>query len=193
MILPLSLASVVILVAAAYVYRRIHRVARDKARFKLAAVRDELLYLVASEKLPIESAVFEHYHRRLDTMLKLDRPVGLEDVVRVLFKTNAKDFDRAINDTRKQIDRLLSNPEAQSDEVRGVLAAYYDSLRFSLVANSSIVKFVMLPVHIIGDRAKRIPNSFLPQRAVNAAKIYNFVDEERKQIAPRRHNEEVAA
>lgn len=184
MIGALVVAASAVLAAAALVYRKIHAVARDKARFKLAAVRDELVYLAASGQLSVDGPVFKHYFSQVDRMLRLDHPVGLDEVVRALFKTSPTDLDRAIKETRKRIDRVLASQEAQSDEVRGVLAAYYDSLRFSLVANSSIVKFAMLPVHIVGDRAKALQRAYLPQRAADAAKVYDFVDEERKQIAP---------
>lgn len=137
---------IIITIGAVFFYHKAIDAIRLKAQYKLYAVRDELIYLVASGSLREEDAVFNFYYKRINALLAQTPNVGLDDLLQYIFnyKNNNNDFEKQILKAKKDADEILDNPSMKKEEVRIAIAQYYLALNDLILAHSSITRMVYL-------------------------------------------------
>jgi hypothetical protein len=130
-------------IALVYYYYRYILAQRENASFELYKVRDELVYLVASDKMKETDAVFSYYYKRVNAILSMTPKVGIDDVLTALYN-NPKSFEKALKQSKKETEKILKTNLAQDNEVKKVIEAYYVGIKHLVLSHSSILKVIFI-------------------------------------------------
>jgi hypothetical protein len=130
-------------IALVYYYYRYILAQRENASFELYKVRDELVYLVASDKMKETDAIFSYYYKRVNAILSMTPKVGIDDVLTALYN-NPKSFEKALKQSKKETENILKTNLAQDNEVKKVIEAYYVGIKHLVLSHSSILKVIFI-------------------------------------------------
>lgn len=157
---------------------------RKEASYKLYAVRDDLICLVAEDKLSENSRIFEYYYKRINLLLESAPNVGLDDAMNgFLFLQNSKSFDHSLKEAKRRADEMLSLVENESDEVSEVIASYYSASKFMMLAHSSIVR--MIYIAFVKLPFKQLVKQIVPSSTYRIIKAVIFAENEANQFRDR--------
>jgi hypothetical protein len=142
LILFISLA----LVLTIFFWRLKISASRKKTVFQLYAVRDNLISLVAEEKLNEESPVFKYYYRRVSRLLTLVPNVGIDCFLKeFLHLQHDRSFNISLSNAHKSADKMMILVEEMNDEeISKVIADFYSSAKTLMLVHSSILKILYL-------------------------------------------------
>lgn len=165
-------------IAVVYYYYRYILAQRENASFELYKVRDELVYLVASEKMKETDAVFSYYYKRVNAILSMTPKVGIDDVLTALFN-NPKNFEKALKQSKKEVEKILKTDLAQDDEVKKVIEIYYIGIKHLVLSHSSILKIIFIITRQFNPM-KRLFEKFVPNNNVirEAYDVAEFAERE---------------
>lgn len=131
-------------ILTAYVFYM--RTLRIQAKFSLYKVRDDFVYLVASEQIGEDCKVFQHYYSRINSLLAAAPSVGLDDILQLVFHTfkTKEEFDNMIRAANRQMEIIKRDPVFQNAAVREAVAEYYKAVRLLVLSHSSNVRIAYL-------------------------------------------------
>jgi hypothetical protein len=150
---------------------------RKKACFKMYAVRDSLILLVAENKLNEDSKVFQYYYKRVNSLLAHAPNIGMDDVAQSLIKTSNGDFEKALKKSENELKEILKLREVESPEVREVISQYYSVSRFMIFAHSNLLRLVYI-TFIRGGLLTHYLTKWLPIKFMNQIKVLQYTDQE---------------
>jgi|APTNR8051073442_1049403.scaffolds.fasta_scaffold05944_6 hypothetical protein len=155
------------------------KVLRKAACFRLYKVRDDLVCLVAEEKLSENSRVFQYYYKRTNSLLNHAPNIGLDDVLESIFLIKKSgNLEKAVQRAKKEAEDILILKELEDTEVRAIVADYYKASREMILAHSSMFRFLYLGI-IKGVISPRLEN-LLPTTTQYALKVAKFANDEAK-------------
>jgi hypothetical protein len=111
-------------------YRR-HQLKAE--RYRLFAVRDQIVRLVVDEKISEEDGVFEFLYRRVNEILPAAKPLTLRGFVRVIKST---DFSR----TAKAHSMFMKDLETKDPDVQRAAYALIDTTKRILIERAVLLK-----------------------------------------------------
>ena len=179
------IALTIFFLAAGLLLRNAVSAAQLKAQFKLFAVRDALVYLVAAGDIAEENPVFDHYYARLNGLLRQTPNVGIDDLLQAIlnYKGDSKQFDKALETAEIQIERLKRDKAMSVPSVAETIAQYYEGIQFLILTHSNWAKIMVYLFRIPGMHAEEMFKKILPKEALEASKTFRFAQQERQHIA----------
>lgn len=167
---------------AATLYIAKKAVIRKAACFKLYKVRDDLVCLVAENKLAEDSRIFQYYYKRSNAWLKSAPNIGLDDALEAILLTKKKaTLENALQQARKEATEIANLKEMKDPEVNAVVVDYYNASREMILAHSSLSRLVYLAL-VRGIITPKF-ESYLPNPTKNALHVAKFASEEAKLMA----------
>ena len=133
----------IFIVAAVFFYGRFIAAQRERASFQMYKVRDEFIYLVASGVMTETDPVFTYYYKRINSVLSMAPNVGVDDLLNALFNS-PKNFDKALEKSRKEAKWILASDSAKTDEVKQTIETYYLGIKHMMLSHSGILRIVFL-------------------------------------------------
>lgn len=137
------LHTAIFLLAVVYFYHKFVLAQRENASFQMYKVRDEFIYLVASDIMTETDPVFSYYYKRINSILSMAPSIGIDDVLHAMFN-NAPDLDRAIEKARKEADKIMSSPSAKNESVRCAIESYYMCIKYMVLSHSSMLRILFI-------------------------------------------------
>lgn|SRR5574337_245323 len=106
--------------------------------YPLYAIRDKLIYLVASEKLHEEDFLFQEFYKAINIIIPNSKNLTLQVLVRSIEEARQKGHDPAVTEKVNQIQKAL---EGVDDDVRNVIIQFYSAVLMLFIRNSLIFRF----------------------------------------------------
>lgn len=157
---------------------------RKSASYKLYAVRDDLICLVAENKLAENNRIFQYYYNRINLLLESAPNVGLDDAMDgFLYLQNSKSFEQSLEEAQRRADEMLKLVENESEEVSAVISNYYSASKGMMLAHSSLVR--ILYIASVKYALPKLLKKLVPKDTCEALKTVYFADNEANQF--RRH------
>ena len=175
------------LLFAIFIYYLKNKVIRKSASYKLYTFRDELICLVAENKLSENSRIFEYYYKRVNLLLEQAPNVGLDDAMHsFLYLQNSSSFEQSLAEAERRANEMLGLVENETEEVSELIANYYMASKYMILAHSSLVRMIYI------FSVRYTLNNFL-KKVVNKAtcetlKAISFADKEERQFRHLVHN-----
>lgn len=181
----LLISGIIFFSATLYLYHKFVDALRIKACFDLYAVRDELIYLVVTEKLTESNEVFQYYYGRVNKILECAPNVGIDDILYVLFRVkDGRDFDEIVKQAKEKVKKMQSDPVFNDPAVRAVVKAYYQGVHRMILAHSSFIRALyFVIIHVTNANKIRLNLlSIIPFSSYkNAVKTAIYADHEARQ------------
>lgn len=170
----LLIHAVIFLAFAVFFYSRLIRAQRLRSIYGLYKVRDDLVYLVASDVVAETDPVFTFYYKRVNAILSMAPNVGIDDILHNML-TSGNDIERALAKAKKDVDRVLAHETAQKKEVSEIIERYYKGVKVMMLSHSSIFRaFYLFAKHVNPLRIEYV----LPKSFVGAYKVTKFAERE---------------
>lgn len=168
--------SIVVGVAFAILFRALKAKASQKAAsYKLYAVRDELICLVAEGKLKEDGRIFRYYYERVNNILSLAPDVGLDNVMEAVFYIKTcrdRDLERQLENANKEVEKILELVKGEDESISKVIADFYAAMRSMILAHSSFSRLI----YIVLKYSPKLVSSRLPSTARLRMKAVSFAD-----------------
>ena len=142
------------------------------ASYKLYSVRDELICLVAEDKLQEEGKIFQYYYKNINLLLKQAPDVGTDNAMAALKEANRRAAE------------MLRLVEKESKEVSDVIADYYADSRDMMLAHSSLLR--MFYLFVVKYQIPKLFNNLIPsgtQEKIKTVRFANYEEERFRQVA----------
>jgi len=111
------------------------------ALYKLYAVRDELICLVAEDKISEDSPIFQYYYKKINLLLKSAPNVGLDDAMAAFLDLQSnKGFDQSLKEAVRCANEMLTLVESEPEEVGLIVAIFYSASKYIMLAHSSFLR-----------------------------------------------------
>jgi len=118
----------------------------ESSRFRMFAVRDELVLLVAKGLLKKDSVIFTHYYRMSNDVLRMTDNMHFEGLFQALFTSKQSEAHR---EKRNQTIKIVHDQLKHEDEcVRHAVLEYYEALIEMTLVNSNLFSMI----HIISRK-----------------------------------------
>ena len=154
---------------------------RKAASYKLYAVRDELICLVAEGKLEEKGRIFQYYYKRINRLLELAPDVGLDNAIEAfLFLQNSKGFDQSLNEANRRADEMLELVQTEGKEVGDVIADYYAASKNMMLAHSSFLRLIYLLV--VKYHLPKLIKNIMPTATREVIRTVKFASEEEERF-----------
>lgn len=152
------------------------RTLRLQAKYRLYKVRDDFVYLVASDQLEEDSRVFQHYYTRINSLLKAAPDVGIDDILqRVFHKFTPEQFEEMMVRARKQSEALFKDAAFKKTDVKEAVSEYYQAVRLMILAHSSYVRLA----YVVTQCIFRVPAPDVPIQPVkHGLEAVNYAEQE---------------
>jgi len=161
---------------------------RKSASYKLYAVRDELICLVAEGKLEEKGRIFEYYYKRINMLLELAPNVGLDDSIEAfLYLKNSKNFEQSLKEANRRAEEMLGLVANESKEVSNVIAEFYAASKNMMLAHSSILRMAYLL--IIKWHAPELIKNIIPNDTREVIRTVRFADREEARFRDAFHHQ----
>lgn len=137
------------------VFYNLHlKVKRRAASFRLYAVRDALILLVAKGKLSEESKVYQYYYERINKTLSYAPNVGLDDALQSFINVKkANNHELLLENIERNFKEMRHLVDAEGVEIRNVVSDYYTAQKGMILAHSDWVKLCyLLMVNVFASR-----------------------------------------
>jgi len=162
----------------AFLFRKLRNNAIQKAAcYQLYSVRDELICLVAEDKLEENGRLFQYYYKRINRLLELAPDVGLDNAMEAfLFLQNSKGFEHSLEEANRRAGEMLNLAQNENEEVSEVIANYYSATKSVMLAHSSILR--MLYIGFVKEPVSSSFKNMIPKETYAVLKTVSFADEE---------------
>lgn len=137
----LTLTFISLIIISLIIYRLYVKAKLDSLKYRLFAVRDELIRLVVEEKLSEEDFLFKELYPMVNELIKNIREIKLE----TLLKVSQDQLGHIVN---YNFNRLFSELDESPEEVRTVVLELFNSLGLIIVNNDKLL-FMAIRLHII--------------------------------------------
>jgi hypothetical protein len=107
--------------------------------YPLYAIRDKLIYLVASGKLQEGDFLFQEFYKAVNIVIPNSRRLTFNVLVRSIEEARQKGHDPAVS---QKVIRIQKELEKVDDEVRSVVAEFYQSVMLLFVYNSIALRLL---------------------------------------------------
>lgn len=169
-----------LLIAALFHYLK-NGAIRKSASYKLYSVRDDLICLVAEDKLSEDSRIFQYYYKRINILLERAPNVGLDDAMDAfLYLQHSKSFEQSLEEAGRRADEMFNLVENESDEVSEVIANYYTASKCMMLAHSSIIR--ILYIASVKYALTRFIKKVVSKEICEILKTVSFADKEANQF-----------
>jgi hypothetical protein len=108
-------------------------------KYKFYRIRDDLIRLVAENKLREESFVFEFFYRAVDFFIRHTNQMNLRSLVRALREAQERGLDPA---STKEVARVQRELAQESSEVREVIWNFYATVMETFIKNSFVIRAI---------------------------------------------------
>lgn len=150
----------------------------ESCRYKIFAVRDNLILLVASGKLDEDSLLFRHYYKRTNDILRLTEKMHFEGLYQALASTKLS--KQRITDHKERItsiEKIINDSDAQ---VKEAITAYYEAVIELMMVNTNIFSFVYVVTnHRIKETMRSKLIAWAEKNDPKSAEIFHSVESER--------------
>lgn len=167
----LAILAVLTIAYKAITWSKLHRAGRTtRNKFRLYSVRDQFVQLVATEQLKEDSWIFKTFYVSINRIVSRQHEFNLLNLVRSM-----RD-ETAMVESAEFSEKLLSELQLSTPEVRQAVEAFYEAMVEIVMANSLLLRETMR----LGHSAIRFwtfldthvrPKS-LVEPSVNAFKVY---------------------
>jgi len=121
--------------------RRAMRVHINKAQaYRLFAVRDQLIYLVATGKLREQDVVFQIFYKAINYFVNETKNVTFRSFIDSMEAGRRKGLDPATEKNRAKLWRALRSADP---EVRAAVEQFADAMTLIMVENSALLRFLV--------------------------------------------------
>lgn len=146
--------------------------------FKMYAIRDKLVRMVAEEKLSENSKVFQYYYKRINALLSLAPNIGLDDLIsKLLSEKNSDARKNSLEKGQLEADEITKLKEFECDDVRQLVSEYYMISRDLILAHSSLSRLVLITV-LKSNFLTSLVKKTLPPNWLFTLKVVDFMDKE---------------
>jgi len=158
------------------------QIRRQEARYALYRVRDDLIGLVAADKLDEEDRVFSYYYKRINSSLESIPVYGLDQALVAYIRYKDSDsFRKRLDNERKETEQLLKDISKLDPAVRTVIVDFYSANKKMLLAHSSLIRilYVILSTGWIPSlpvQVRVFARRLIFKRIVLALEFLNFAD-----------------
>jgi hypothetical protein len=162
-------------------YKFFLSIIRKRACFRMYAVRDDLVYLVASGVLDEDNKVFQHYYRRTNDLLCAAPDIGIDNILRVVFtmKRDGEDFDGILMKAEEQTKVLFEDKAFLNEEVRRVVSQYYRGVQSMILSHSSILRAIYhILRHLAGHFGQHLAPLTIPGEYGRALRAVEYAGHE---------------
>jgi hypothetical protein len=183
--------SILVIIFAIFINTLRVKAYRKSVIFKMFAVRDELIALVAAEKLSQKGEVFQYYYKRINALLSAAPNVGVDDVLSAMLKAKSEnqesEFENSMEVAKSEASTMLELIKDEDAEVGKVISSYYEVSRKLIVSHSSITRIVS--IFIIRIAALKLAGYtsrlrvFVPNDIKNQVKVLDFANYEADKFA----------
>lgn len=157
---------------------------RKSASYMLYSVRDDLICLVAEDKLSEDSRIFQYYYKRINILLERAPNVGLDDAMDAfLYLQHSKSFEQSLDEATRRAEEMLTLVENESEEVSMVIANYYTASKCMMLAHSSIIR--VLYIASVKYALTRMIKKIVSKEICEILKTVSFADKEANQFRHR--------
>jgi TATA-binding protein-associated factor Taf7 len=177
---PIYLFSFLALVVLMFLYGLKRKAYQRQMIYKMYAVRDELVFLVAQDKIQENSKVFQYYYKRVNLLLRQAPNIGLDDMVNQLLLSK-KSSKSNIEQTKQEVDELLKLKELECEDVRTVIQDYYEVSRDMILAHSSYVNLLFV-IFLKGGLLKHYLKRMVPSNIKVTLQAVDFASREANNI-----------
>jgi hypothetical protein len=148
-----------------------NKVRQTRSCYLMYEVRDDLISLVATGVLKEDSKVFNHFYKRVNSILSLAPKIGFDDILNSMISAGQYvDVEKGLKDAQKQLSKIENSKEMNIPEVQTVVGKYYCANAQMILAHSSLLRFIYL-----SEKFRFIEfASHLPTRLKNKFKIFKF-------------------
>lgn len=175
------------LLVAAFIHYLKNKAVQKSASYKLYAVRDELICLVAENKISENNRIFQYYYDRVNLLLEQAPNIGIDDAMNsFLFLQSSSSFEQSFKEAEKRATEMLGLVENETEEVSEVIANYYMASKCMILAHSSLVRmiYIISVKYALNNFIKHLVNT----GTCEALKIVSFADKEEHQFRHLIHN-----
>lgn len=166
---------------ASFLYYLKNKVSRKSASYKLYAVRDELICLVAENKLSENGRIFQYYYKRINILLEQAPNVGLDDAMHsFLYLNSSSSFEKSLEEAERRASEMLKLVEKESEEVSELIANYYMASKCMILAHSNIVR--MIYILSVKYALNNLIKNIVTKGTCQALKIVTFAEKEERQF-----------
>ena len=157
------------------------RTARRAASYKLYAVRDRLILLVAQGKLSEDSRIFQYYYSRVNDLIALAPNIGFDDVLNgyIILKEN-KNFEKSMKEAEARANEMHRLLKTESTEISDAVSAYYSAAHNMMLAHSSIIKLLYL--FLVRLHGHNLIYKIIPGKMKNFLRVIKFTESEASQF-----------
>lgn len=134
-------------------------------KYKLYAVRDNLIYLVATNKLKEDDFVFQRFYKAVNYFIDANDKINLHHFVSAAEKARRKGIDPAEEKNFREIHSAL---KTMGPEVNEVANQFYSAMLEILIENSFLLRVVM-KCSSLSAVVKILANSIAPRHTNRAA------------------------
>lgn len=159
---------------------------RKSVLFKMYAVRDQFVMLVADDKLSEDSKVFQYYYKRINILLSRAPNIGFDDVLNVVFiKIKTNNMESSLKMAMKESEEVLNLKELECEEVRQTVESFYLVSKELMLAHSSIIK--VLYYLLIKGWLNNFIKKIIPHETAIRIKAVSFIENEVVQLQSAHH------
>jgi hypothetical protein len=147
----------------------------------LYAVRDELVLLVAQEKVSETDKVFMHYYERVNNLLGYAPDIGIDNFIdNFLSLKKSGDFESQMKRASKNADEMQKLVEDCDKELALVVANFYDAAKEMILAHSSYSRILYL---ILFKQPITAAIEFVVgEKQAHRIKVMQFAEEESREF-----------
>ncbi len=153
---------------------------RKSVTFRMYAVRDEFVFLVAQNKISEDSKVFQFYYKRINALLSHAPNIGLDDVLHSLIKMKENNLEGSLKKAIKEAEEIMKLRELECSEVRGAIKSFYVVSQDMMLAHSSTIRFMYFV--FIRGKLFRYCHKILPSQIVATLKAIQFAEQEKSHL-----------
>ncbi|EHH2475277.1 hypothetical protein H8F06_11740 [Vibrio fluvialis] len=177
---PIYLFSFLALTVLLFLYGLKRKAYQKQMMYKMYAVRDELVFLVAQDKIQENSRVFQYYYKRVNLLLQQAPNIGLDDMVNQLLSSR-KNSKLDLEQTKQEVEELLKLKELECEEVRAVVQDYYEVSKDMILAHSSYINLLFV-IFVKGGLLKHYLKRFVPSNIKTTLQAVDFASREANNI-----------
>jgi hypothetical protein len=141
----------------------------EKHKFKLYALRDDLLYLVASGKISEGDFLFRLFYGALNSSISAIHTLTVASLINASIEAKT-----AL--AKESRERLLYAIERASPEVREFTNEMFQALREIMISNSPLLVFLLKAHHKLGGLATRVKRQLLTKDACETYDTYKYFE-----------------
>ncbi|ELA8132932.1 hypothetical protein [Vibrio parahaemolyticus] len=173
---PVYLFSFLAFVVLFFLHNLKRKAYQKQMVYRMYAIRDELVLLVAKDKIQENSRVFQYYYKRINILLQHAPNIGLDDMVSQLISTK-KSSKVDLEQTKQEVEELLALKELECEEVRAAVQDYYEVSRDMILAHSSYIKLLFV-IFVKGGLLKHYLKKFVPRDIKTTLQAVDFASKE---------------